>query len=43
MNIPDDPYRTAGPGELPEDREDFEEDADEADSLNDMEWLEVYA
>lgn len=33
-NVPDDPYRTAAPGELPEDREDLEDE--DADSLNDI-------
>lgn len=39
MDIPDDPYRVAPPGTLSEDfAEDYDAEADDADSLNDMEW-----
>ena len=44
METPDDPYRVAPPGMLPEDWRDLanelDEDADQADADNDAEWLE---
>lgn len=41
MDIPDDPYRVAPPGTLAEDYpDDYDAEAEEADALNDAEWLQ---